>query len=367
MASIVKRPTADGQARYLVRYRDPAGKVRNRTFKRHDDATKFVRTVEADLLRGQWVDPEAGRLTLTKYADRWVHERPGLRPRTVELYRGQLARHILPTLGDLELNKLTTATVRTWHADLTRADKPGPVTVAKCYRLLRAILNTAAEDDLIIKNPCSLKGAGVERSPERPIATPEQVWALADAIEPRFRLMVLSAAFLGLRFGELAGLSRRHVNVLHRTVTVERQLVQLESGATEFGPPKTDKGCRTIAIPPQLLPELEHHLATYAGPGPDGLVFVGSKGAALHRSNWHPKWDEARTAVGLTSAFHFHDLRHTSNTLAAATGASTRELMHRMGHASPAAALRYQHATAERDAVIADALGEALERRRRTG
>ncbi len=268
---------------------------------------------------------------------------------------------------------MSVSSVRRWHAQAAKAGMPSPVTLAKSYRLLRAILTTAVEDDLIGKNPCTIKGGGVERSPERPVATPEQVWQLADAIEPRFRALVLSGAFLGLRWGELAGLSRRHVNLLHRTVTVERQLVEQAKGGATFGPPKSDAGIRTIAIPAPLIPELESHLAQYAAAGADGLIFVGAKGAHLTRSNWHPKWDAARRAVeGLPDGFHFHDLRHTSNTLAAATGASTRELMHRMGHSSPAAALRYQHATAERDAAIAEALGLLLggssaERSRPTG
>ena len=147
---------------------------------------------------------------------------------------------------------------------------------------------------------------------------------------------------------------------VHRTVTVDRQLVQLTGGKVQFGPPKSDAGRRTIAIPAELVTELEHHLANYSAPRPDGLVFVGAKGAPLTRGNWHVKWADATAKVDLPQGFRFHDLRHTSNTLAAAAGASTRELMHRMGHASPAAALRYQHASAQRDVEIAAALGHEL-------
>jgi integrase len=361
VASIVKRTASDGSYRYDVRYRTPAGTPRKKTFKRRKDADRYANTVEADKVRGAFVDPRAGRITLTTYAAEWIEHRPALRPRTVELYESLLRLHIESTFGRVELAQIGTADVRAWHAKLIKADRPGATTVAKAYRLLRAILNTAVEDDLIVKNPANIKGAGVEASPERPTATSEQVWALADAIEPRFRCMVLGAAFLGLRYGELTGLSRRHVNLLHRTVTVERQLIERAKGVREFGPPKSAVGARTIAIPAPLVSELEHHLANYAAPGADGLVFVGERGAMLARGNWHPAWDAARSSVdGLPDGFRFHDLRHTSNTIAAATGASTRELMHRMGHASPAAALRYQHATAERDREVADRLGEVL-------
>src|SRR5207247_5674084 len=105
--------------------------------------------------------------------------------------------------------------------------------------------------------------------------------------------------------------------------------------------------------------ELVTHLDRYVGPGDDALVFVGAKGARLRRANWWPIWREATRTVGV-EGLRLHDLRHTCNTLTAATGASTRELMHRMGHASARAALRYQHATRDRDAVIATALNDLI-------
>ena len=97
----------------------------------------------------------------------------------------------------------------------------------------------------------------------------------------------------------------------------------------------------------------------FAQPGADGLVFTGEKGGPLRDHVWQAKWSEARASLGLPT-LHFHDLRHVANTLTAAAGASTRELMHRMGHVSPAAALRYQHATRDRDVAIAAALGDLI-------
>ena len=108
------------------------------------------------------------------------------------------------------------------------------------------------------------------------------------------------------------------------------------------------------------MPELAAHLDEYVEQHADALVFVGAKGARLRRSNWAVLWKKATEKVALPG-LRLHDLRHTCNTLTAATGASTRELMHRMGHASPRAALRYQHATRERDEVIAAALSDLIE------
>lgn len=359
--SIHVRKTASGSNVYDVRLRTPDGRLYKRTFRTRKEADTFEAREKADRSRGGWVDPRAGQLQLAQYAARWLTQRPALRPRTVELYESLLRRHILPELGRIELSALTTATVRAWHARLLLVGaRPGPSTVAKCYRLLRTILSTAVEDELIVKNPCILKGAGVERPEERSVATLAQVHALAEAVDPRWRVMILLATFTGLRLGELAGLTRRHVDLLHGTVKVVQQVQELNDGSRVVVPPKTEAGRRTVAIPPHLLADLEAHLAAWAEPGTDGLLFPSPEGGPIRRSNFSRRvWQPACRAVGI-EGMRFHDLRHTGNTLAAATGASTRELMARMGHASPRAALIYQHATADRDAAIARALSDLV-------
>ena len=126
---------------------------------------------------------------------------------------------------------------------------------------------------------------------------------------------------------------RARLDLLHKTVTVAEQRQQLRDGTLISGPPKTDAGRRTLSLPAPIIPELENHLAMYGQPGIDGLVFTGDKGGPLRDHVWQTKWGRARRAVGLPD-LHFHDLRHVANTLTAASGASTRELMHRMGHLS---------------------------------
>jgi integrase len=242
---------------------------------------------------------------------------------------------------------------------MLQAGKPGSVTVAKAYRLLRTILNDAVEDGLLVRNPCTIRGAGVERSPERRSASVAQVYELADAIEPRYRLMVLLATFCGLRLGELLALRRETVNLLHRRIEVVEQLQELSSGVLEFGPPKSAAGVRSVSVPPHVMHDLEAHLAEWVEPEPSSLVFTGPRTDVLRRLTFTTAWNRARSAVGLAQ-LHFHDLRHTGNTLAASTGASTKELMVRMGHSSTRAALIYQHASLERDAAIADGVSELV-------
>ena len=330
------------------------------TFRTKRDADAYLSTVRADMERSQWVNPSSGKVTLREYATRWLELRPDLRPRTVELYEGELRLHILPVLGDVELAKLTPAKVRDWHAGMRAARRPGASTAAKCYRLLHAILNTAVADELILRNPCVIKGAGQEKTPERPIASIPQVFEIAGTIEPRFRAMVLVGAFVGLRLGEMLALTRERVDLDQGRIKVVEQYQELKDGTRVLGPPKSDAGIRTVAIPAVLKPELEAHLAVFSAPGKKGLVFCGSEGQPLRRASWYTAWSRTMAELGI-EGMKPHDLRHTGNTLAAMTGASTKELMARFGQSTSRAALIYQHATKDRDREIADALNGLIE------
>ena len=297
VASVTRRSTSKG-VRYDVRYRTPAGAVRTKTLRTRRDAERFANTVEADLLRGHWVDPRAGRTTLEQYAKEWLAHKTNLRPRTHELYEHQLDAHVLPELGDIELAKLTPKAVREWHAGLTSRSGLGANTAAKCYRLLRSILTTAVADELILRNPCVVRGAGVERTAERPVATADQVWTVAERIGDRYRVLVLVAGFVGLRVGELLGLERRHVNLLHQTITVEQQEQQMANGELVLGPPKSDAGVRTLVLPPFLAKELEQHLARFSGPDPRDRVFPGERGGPLRRHVLAKHWSGCTAGRG---------------------------------------------------------------------
>lgn len=161
-------------------------------------------------------------------------------------------------------------------------------------------------------------------------------------------MLVLLATWSGPRWGELVALRRASVDLEHGRVTVTVQIVETQH-ERKLGPPKTDAGRRTVYLPPHLLAE---HLDRWVGPGPPAWLFCGRLGAPLARRNFTGHWTRARAEVGLVEV-RFHDLRHLSATLAAASGGTTRELMARMGHSSPRAALIYQHATADRDRVLA--------------
>jgi integrase len=359
--SIHERHLRSGKTAYEVKLRTPGGRQYSRTFRTKKEALDFVSSERAAVLKGTWLDPGAGKETFATYASRWLEMRTDLRPRTLELYDYLLRHHLVPEFGERSLKGISPAQVREWNSGLLARSRVGPSTVAKAYRLLSTIMATAVADELIVRNPCILKGASVERPAERPVITIAEVNTLADCIGPRFRCMVLLATWAGMRFGELAGLLRSDIDLVAQTVRVSKQLQELRGGVLVVGPPKTEAGNRTISLPPHVVPEIESHLRNWVGRSGDAPMFNGPDGGPLRRSNfnrrvWQPTILKAHL-VGL----RFHDLRHTGNTLAAATGASTKELMARMGHSSSRAALIYQHATLERDRVLADALSKLAE------
>jgi integrase len=264
----------------------------------------------------------------------------------------------------MPLGQLDTATVREWRAGLIDAGVSATM-VAKSYRLLRAILNTAVtEDELIIVNPCRIKGAGEERASERPVLTLEQLYALVDLMPDRWKAFLLLKTFASLRWGEITALTRNDLDLERRTVRTRRQFLTVRGGL-QLGPPKSRAGNRMVSFPAAILPELQHHLDTYSLDGPDGLVFVNERGQPWNRGNFNRavRWRKARKQIGVPD-LHLHDLRHTGNTLAAQPGASLRDLMTRMGHDSPAAALIYQHSSRIADEAIAIALDARLSERK---
>ena len=154
--------------------------------------------MQADLVKGSWVDPRAGEITLAELGEQWIDEHPSLRPRTREVYCSILKLHIRPGLGEIQLNELSPSVVRRWHATLTKAGKLSQPTIAKCYRVLHAMLQTALADELIVRNPCVVKGASVDRCEERPVASLAEVKALAVAVDERYRALILTATLTGM-------------------------------------------------------------------------------------------------------------------------------------------------------------------------
>jgi integrase len=343
--------------RYQVRYPGPDGVVRpaDDTFATKTAAEKWLTLKESEILEGDWIDPDAGAVLVADYGATWIEERPNLRTKTVRLYTYLLRAHIAPHFANVTIAEVTLARVRRWRKKLLDSGV-SEVTAAKAYRLLRAIFNTALDDGLIRRNPCRVKGADRETSPERPVLTVAQVYALADAIGPRYSALILLATFASLRWAELAALTPADIDLDACTVRVTRQIDYPRGGGYSFGPPKSKAGRRVVDFADLIVPDLRKHLA--AIDQADALVFTSPDGTPLRHSNFYRRaWMPALKVAGLEGV-HLHDLRHTGNQFSADAGANLRELMERMGHDSMRAALIYLHSSAERQRSIADQMGK---------
>jgi integrase len=264
MASNSERRLPSGEIRYELRWR-VNGKAREKSFK-----TRAARTAHRKRL-DETYDPQRGRITFETYAEQWLKTRvvkgKPLAPMTQQGYLGLLKRVLNPTFGPMRLSEIDQEAVRIWYSSAQVSKGQGQA--AKAYRLLKAILGTAYDDERITRNPCRIKGAGIERSTERPMLKTEIVLDLADAIHQRLRALVLLGGFGGLRTGELLGLERHDVDELHCTVEVKRQAQEVVTSragtktARIVTPPKSDAGTRKVAIPRAVMAAVQEHLELY--------------------------------------------------------------------------------------------------------
>lgn len=356
-------PSGRWQARYtgpdLAQHSAPS------TFEAKVDAEAWLADERRLIAAGTWTSPTRRRtaaenatvLTLRRFADDWLAHR-ALKPGTRSHYRKLLNAHVLPVLGDLEVEAITPAAVRSWHA-VTCAD--APTLRAHAYSLLRTILNGAVADRVITHNPCTLRGAGnTKRASKTEPATLDELAVIVQTVPARYKLMMLLAAWCALRFGELTELRGHDIDTKSGVIKVRRGVTWVD-GEAVVGKPKSDAGVRDVAIPPHLLPAVREHLLRF-GVGRHGLLFPAARDADAHMrpGTLYKVFYPAREAAARPD-LRFHDLRHTGAVLAASTGATLAELMARLGHSTPAAAMRYQHAAKGRDAEIAALLSKIAE------
>ena len=207
---------------------------------------------------------------------------------------------------------------------------------------------------------CRIKGAGQEQSAERPVLTIAGVYALANAIDQRYRALVLLGTFASLRWAELAALRPGDIDLESCTIRVERPLIEQLGGGSAFGPPKSRAGRRTVPFPDILKAESETDiLGRLDQANAEALVFASPMGGPLRHADFYRRVWVPTTAKADLPGIRFHDLRHAGNALTAEAGASLRELMDRMGHSSTRAGQIYQHSSGERQRKLADAVGQA--------
>lgn len=349
--------------RYRARYTGPDTALHNapRTFDTREDAEAWLAAERRLISRDEWTPPKArGRkpeaLTFETYARGWLDRRTDgrlgkqpMRPRTRYDYELALDRLIIPTFGDLAVVAIDAPQVIAWH----EAACPGkPSMRAHAYSLLRTIFEAAIADSIIAVNPCRIRGAGNAKRARRiePLTMDELTALVAAMPAGEYRVMTIIAAWCALRFGELTELRRDDVDLDAGVVKVRRAVTHVR-GEAIVGPPKSDAGIRDVAIPPHIVPMIREYLASVVT-GRKGLLFPGPDGRHLTQPMVRERFYRARAAIGRPD-IRWHDLRHFGATLAAQSGATLAELMARLGHSTPTAALVYQHAAKNRAATVA--------------
>lgn len=349
--------------RYQAMYTNAAGKRVNapHTFAARVDAEGWLheRRRESEMAR---YNPAAvqrrPKITFADYSSTWlasrhVNGRP-LKERTREHYAAILQQHLLPVFGPRALAAVEPKDVREWHASAL-VDRP--TLRSHAYSLLRTIFASAVTDELIIANPCRIVGAGrTARVHKIKPASVEELSILTSEMPERLQLMVLLSSWCALRFGEAIELRRSDIDLSQEVIRIRRAAVRVK-GDYLVTTPKSEAGARDVTIPPHIVPVIEQHLSKYVDRERDALVFPAEHGGHLQPSTLYRHWYKARAAANRDD-LRWHDLRHSGAVLAAATGASLAELMQRLGHSTPQAAMRYQHAAQGRDREIAALLSK---------
>ena len=339
MANIQKRPSG----KWRARYRDPDGKEHSRHFIRRIDAQEWLDTVTAGLVRGDYIDPRAGRRLFDDFAAQWLAAQT-FDPSTLEAVEVRLRVHILPTFGKLELRSIRPSTVQAWLR--SRQGKSSARYVRVMLANLSAILSAAVEDGLIARNPCSSKSVRAPKAEQKRLVplTAEQVAAVVAAHPARYRTVPIVAAGLGLRQGEVFGLRVEDVDFLRRRVLV-RQQVKIVRAHLVFAPPKGGKS-REVPLPDVVGLAMAEHLRQYPARS-DGLIFTSREHKPLARTYYNPRiWKPALEAAGIppTRENGMHALRHYYASVLLDAGESIRALAEYLGHADPGFTLRvYTH------------------------
>lgn len=376
-------------------------------FKSKLEANRYLSAMQTEITKGSWRDPMQGKITLRQWWNRYSATRTDWRARTRAGNEYRADRFLLADLNgfsiaERRIDSITPTDIRQWWAavqdfaeqsalanqkrrfneerqarhwaqsngievassgrvspkivDLYKVNaaqelntqteklnRPGATSAAQSYRLLHQLFEAAVTDEIILSNPCRIKGAGSVKAIERTPANPQQIEQLASAVPAHYRAAVLVAAYSGLRAGELFALQRKDFDSSFRTLRVDKAILELPNRSPEIGDTKNHSSRRSVILPKSISKELERHLLRFSNSiDRNSLIFATATGGIVTKAERAHWWDTARRKVGLPN-LRWHDLRHTGLTIASIAGATIPELKAMAGHSTDRAALHYQH------------------------
>ncbi|MEU5197566.1 site-specific integrase [Streptomyces scabiei] len=347
--------------RYRARYVGPDGSEKSKSFpdKQKRKAEQWLTNVEADMSRGDYVDPDAGKVTFGQYATEWMTTQI-TDPLTRESVESRLRLHAIPHLGTRPIGSFTPFHLRLW---LRTLEDRG---LSAGYRRgifahVSTVFTAAVEDRIIRENPCRSRSVKAPRLEPRKVKpwSAERVMAVRAALPEQYQALVSVAAGLGLRQGEAFGLAVEDVNFLGGVVHVVRQVKLLRNHRPVFAPPKSGKE-RDVPLPESVAFALAGHLKSHPAtevtlpwktldgpPVTASLIFTGSLGLALDRNRFNDRvWRPTLRAVGVETGREngMHALRHFYASVLLDAGESIKALSEYLGHHDPGFTLRtYTH------------------------
>lgn len=325
--------------KYQVRYRDRAGREHARSFRLITDAKAFRHAATTDVDRGVWLNPNDGHIPFAALAADWLETTVSLKPSTKASYESYLRMHVLPHFGRMPLASITRTDVQAWLASLVNSGLSA-ASVRNAYRVLARIMSEAEQSRMVPTNPAAKVALPRTGRREMRFLTPAEVSRLAEAIEPRYRALILMAGWTGLRWGELAALRIAHLDLLRGVADVRESLSEVHGTIHLAGTKSGER--RTVPLPVFLCEALAAHIARY--PGKDGLVFTSPEGSFMRRNVYTRHFKPALRRAGLDEGTRFHDLRHSAASTAIAMGANVKTVQQMLGHASATVTLDvYSH------------------------
>ena len=337
---------------WRARYRGPDHRERSRTFKRRIDAERFLVSVEASLMDGTWVDPALGKVSFDEFSRAVFSSRMNLRPSTRTRDETYLRRHVLPRFGNVPVKLIRRSDVQDWVKSLSEDKGLAPRTVRECYRILGGIMREAALERLISESPCHRISLPRINHVERRFLRASEVELLAQAMDDRYAPIVYVGAYLGLRWGEIAGLKRKHADFLRRRVQIVGSLERDGNRVRYVEETKTINSRRSVPVPQFLIDKLAHHLT---GARDSEFVFTAPEGGLLLYHGWRSRfWTPAvkRSQLGHVTP---HELRHTAAALWIDQGANPVTVQRRLGHKDVRTTLQlYGHLFPEQDDLLTE-------------
>lgn len=334
MASIRTHTTPNGERRYTVRFRDPANRQQQKTFRRKVDAERFRNAVEVAKDQGTYVDARAGNVAFTVVVDRWLATRADKARSTRDRDSSYLRSLILPTFGDRIIKSIRPSEVETWLASMDKA----PNTKGRALQILRSVLDLARRDRLIPTNPAT----DVKPPPMKPLRTGRAltdvemnaIIATAEDVDERTAVIIHLMARCGLRIGEALALRRQDVDLDAMTITVATTMSRQEGIRPVKGRVREDQG-RAIPIPSDVGERLRRHFNERPVSHIGGFIVTSPRGGPLDYNNWRSRvWTKITRRIGFNATPH--DLRRTAATrLFLVDRWTPAEVQAFMGHLDP--------------------------------